>query len=134
MVKDLDKLIGEKLSDAISMVDDSLIISIGSASAFFFIGTKRDYENKIDKISISFVDYNKGLMDKYKSLIENAIEILIRHESTTRERVEAIGKLKNIIVHIKSAKIISIHIRLFRIAKLKTLTGKSIKKTASASL
>ena len=36
MVKDIDKLIGEKLSDAISMVDDSLIISIGSASAFFF--------------------------------------------------------------------------------------------------
>lgn len=94
MVKDLDKLIGEKLSDAISMVDDNLIISIGSASAYFFIGTKRDYENKIDKISISFVDYNKGLMDKYKSLIENAIEILIRHESTTKERVEAIGKLK----------------------------------------
>ena len=94
MVKDIDKLIGKKLSDAISMVDDNLIISIGSASAFFFIGTKRDYENKIDKISVSFVDYNKGLMDKYKSLIENAIEILIRHESTTKERVEAIGKLK----------------------------------------
>lgn len=94
MVKDLDKLIGEKLSDAISMVDDNLIISIGSASAYFFIGTKRDYENKIDKISVSFVDYNKGLMDKYKSLIENAIEILIRHESATKERVEAIGKLK----------------------------------------
>ena len=94
MVKDIDKLIGKKLDDAISMVDDSLIISIGSASVFFFIGTKRDYENKIDKISISFVDYNKGLMDKYKSLIENAIEILIRHESTTKERVEAIGKLK----------------------------------------
>lgn len=94
MSENLDKLIGEKLSDAISMADDNLIINIGSASAFFFIGTKRDYENKIDKISVSFVDYNKGLMDKYKSLIENAIEILIRHESTTKERVEAIGKLK----------------------------------------
>ena len=33
-------------------------------------------------------------MERYKSLIENAIEILIRHESTTKERVEAIGKLK----------------------------------------
>lgn len=94
MSGNMDKLIGEKLSDAISMADDNLIINIGSASAFFFIGTKRDYENKIDKISISFVDYNKELMDKYKSLIENAIEILIQHESTTKERVEAIGKLK----------------------------------------
>lgn len=36
MSENLDKLIGKKLSDAISMVDDNLIISIGSASAFFF--------------------------------------------------------------------------------------------------
>ena len=94
MSENLDKLIGEKLSDAISMVDDSLIISIGSASAFFFIGTRAEYFSKIHDISEKFVDYNRGLMERYKSLIENAIEILIRHESTTKERVEAIGKLK----------------------------------------
>lgn len=94
MVKDIDKLIGKKLDDAISMADDNLIINIGSASAFFFIGTRAEYFSKIHDISEKFVDYNRGLMERYKSLIENAIEILIRHESTTKERVEAIGKLK----------------------------------------
>lgn len=94
MVKDLDKLIDEKLSDAISMVDDNLIISIGSASAFFFIGTRAEYFSKIHDISERFVDYNRGLMERHKSLIENAIEILIRNESATKERVKAIGKLK----------------------------------------
>lgn len=94
MVKDIDKLIGKKLDDAISMADDNLIINIGSASAFFFIGTRAEYFSKIHDISERFVDYNRGLMERYKSLIENAIEILIKHESTTRERVKAIGKLK----------------------------------------
>lgn len=93
MYRNMD-IIGKKLDDAISMVDDNLIINIGSASAFFFIGTRAEYFSKIHDISEKFVDYNRGLMERYKSLIENAIEILIRHESTTKERVEAIGKLK----------------------------------------
>ena len=89
-----EELIGKKLDDAISMADDNLILNIGSASAFFFIGTRAECFSKIHDISEKFADYNRGLIERYKSLIENAIEILIQHESTTEERVKAIGKLK----------------------------------------
>ena len=68
----MEKTVGKKtLDEAMREMDDNTIVHIGSKTMFFFIGTKSEYEHKIDTVE-------KDLIAKMKSYLETG-----RHEIKT---------------------------------------------------
>lgn len=68
----MEKTVGKKtLDEAMQEMDDNTIAHIGSKTMFFFIGTKAEYEHKIDTVE-------KDLIAKMKSYLETG-----RHEIKT---------------------------------------------------
>lgn len=89
----------ETLDEVVSMFDDGDILHIGSKVAFFFVGTKAEYESDIDGISKSYEEQLqtrlKTAEDEISSTAEKLKNLKIGDDEKTieyAERVQNIAK------------------------------------------
>lgn len=55
-----------KINEVIQEIDNETILNVGSATGWFFIGKKEDYEKNIEKISRSYLNAAKEREKNYR--------------------------------------------------------------------
>lgn len=70
--------VGGKLLFLLDRIKDDTIVYIGSKSAFFYIGTKKDFVDNIDSISSSLLDLFKRAPKDFVPLKDRRIKDVYR--------------------------------------------------------
>lgn len=60
----MNKFIGKKLNEVISIFPNDVVLHIGSNTCFMFIGNKNEYEKDIESVSKSLINDSKKLFKK----------------------------------------------------------------------
>lgn len=68
----MNKFIGKKLDEVISIFPNDVVLHIGSNTCFMFIGSKEEYEKDIESVSKSLINDSKKLFKKNKKKYEKA--------------------------------------------------------------
>lgn len=71
------------LDEQVKLMDDKDILYIGSASSFFFIGTKELYEDMIDGLSIEYLERSNKYLKNANDFIERAKVYVPQYEEGT---------------------------------------------------
>lgn len=83
-----------KINEVIQEMDNETILNVGSATGWFFIGKKEDYEKNIEKISRSYLKDALEREKKYREKIRGANEVLADSRLTFDELSKMIKKIR----------------------------------------
>ena len=83
-----------KINEVIQEMDNETVLNVGSATGWFFVGKKEDYEKNIEKISRSYLNDAKEREKKYREKIREANEALSDNKITFDELTKMVKRIR----------------------------------------
>ena len=90
-----------KINEVIQEMDNETVLNVGSATGWFFVGKKEDYEKNIEKISRSYLNAAKEREKNYREKIREANEVLADSRLTFDELSKMIKKIRRYLPRLK---------------------------------